>query len=79
MVESLLRLAALDWPVPDFSTLSRRQDGLQVHIGYRPSAALQLLVDSTGVKILGAGEWKRRQHGANYRPQFLKVHLGIDA
>ena len=57
MVESLLKLAGLAWPVPEFSTLSRRQEGLQVDIGYCPSAALQLLVDSTGVKMLGEGEW----------------------
>jgi hypothetical protein len=79
MVQSLLQLAGLAWLVPDFSTLSRRQKGLQVEIAYRPSAALQLLVDSTGVKMLGEGEWKRRQHGADYRRQWLKVHLGIDA
>ena len=79
MVESLLELAGLAWPVPDFSTLSRRQEGLQVEIGYLPGTRLQLLVDSTGVKMLGEGEWKRRQHGADYRRQWLKVHLGIDA
>jgi hypothetical protein len=79
MVQSLLQLAGLAWPVPDFSTLSRRQERLQVEIAYCPSAALRLLVDSTGVKMLGEGEWKRRQHGADYRRQWLKVHLGIDA
>ncbi|WP_119157402.1 IS5 family transposase [Caldimonas tepidiphila] len=79
MVESLLKLAGLDWPVPDFSTLSRRQKDLQVHIGYRASTPLHLLVDSTGVKMLGEGEWKRKKHGADYARRWLKVHLGIDA
>ena len=64
MVESLLKLAGLDWPVPNFSTLSRRQKNLQVHIGYRASPALHLLVDSTGVKMLGEREWKRKKHWA---------------
>ena len=60
LVESLLKLAGLDWPVPDFSTLSRRQKGLNVAIPYRPSTgALHLLIDSTGIKSEGEGEWFR--------------------
>jgi hypothetical protein len=80
MVQSLLKLVHLDWPVPDFSTLSRRQRHLRVQLSYRPSRApLHLLVDSTGIKSLGEGEWKRKKHGAEYRRQWRKVHLGIDA
>ena len=80
MVRSLLRLAGLDWDVPDFSTLSRRQKHLQVTLTYqRRGEALHLLVDSTGIKMLGEGEWKRKKHGADYRRQWRKVHLGIDA
>lgn len=80
MVESLLRLARLDWPVPDFSTVCRRQKTLQVELRYQPSKLpLQLLVDSTGIKFLGEGEWKRKKHGAEYRREWRKVHLGIDA
>lgn len=79
-VASLLKMAKLDWQVPDFSTLSRRQKDLEVVIPYQPSSAgLNLLVDSTGVKILGEGEWKTKKHGADYRRQWRKVHLGIDA
>ena len=55
-VESLLRLVGLDWTVPDFSTLYRRQRNLDVQVAYRPSSAgLHLLVDSTGIKFLGEG------------------------
>lgn len=80
LVQSLLHLAKLDWRVPDFSTLSRRQKTLQVPLPYRRSTtALDLLVDSTGIKFLGEGEWKRKKHGAEYRRQWRKVHLGIDA
>ena len=79
-VASLLKLAKLEWPVPDYSTLSRRQKELEVVIPYRASSAgLNLLVDSTGVKMLGEGEWKTKKHGADYRRQWRKVHLGIDA
>jgi IS5 family transposase len=80
LVQSLLRLAQLDWPVPDYSTVCRRQKTLQAQLSYRPSAEpLQLLVDSTGVKFLGEGEWKRKKHGPEYRREWRKVHLGIDA
>lgn len=58
LVERLLKLSGLDWPVPDFSTVSRRQKTLQVTIPYQGSrSALHLLVDSTGVKMLGAPEF----------------------
>ena len=78
--ESLLRLAGLTWPVPDYSTLCRRQKTIIVDIPYRPSEkGLHLLVDSTGIKMLGEGEWKRKKHGAEYRREWRKVHLGIDA
>jgi hypothetical protein len=51
-VESLLRLVCLDWTVPDFSTLSRRQKTLAVNIPYRGSKGpLHLLIDSTGSHI----------------------------
>jgi hypothetical protein len=80
MVESLLRLAGLDWRVPDFSTVCRRQKTLRVQRPYRASTtALDLLVDSTGIKFLGEGACKRKKHGAEYRRQWRKVPLGIDA
>jgi hypothetical protein len=53
LVESLLRLASLDWSVPDFSTVCRRQKTLRVQLPDRASTtALDLLVDSTGIKFL---------------------------
>ncbi|WP_215796524.1 IS5 family transposase [Paludibacterium paludis] len=79
-VQSLLKLAGLGWTAPDYSTVCRRQKTLQVNIPYRHSqGALHLLVDSTGIKMLGEGEWKTKKHGAEYRRQWRKVHLGIDA
>jgi len=65
---------------PDYTTLCCRQKRLQVCISYRPNPNdLHLLVDSTGVKMLGEGEWKTKKHGAEYRRQWRKVHLEIDA
>ena len=78
-VESLLQLAGVDWAVPDFSTLSRRQRTLKVNIPYRGSGGvLHLLVDSTGIKVEGEGEWNARKHGGAKRRIWRKVHIGID-
>lgn len=78
-VRSLLQLVGLDWPVPDFSTLCRRQRKLNVSIPYRGGAGpLNLLVDSTGIKAEGEGEWNARKHGGAKRRIWRKVHIGID-
>jgi hypothetical protein len=55
-VESLLKLIGLNWSVPDFSTLCRRQRTLSVALPYQGSAGpLHLLIDSTGIKAEGEG------------------------
>jgi len=78
-VESLLRPVGLDWTVPDFSTLSRRQRTLAVNIPYRGSKGpLHLLIDSTGIKIEAECEWHARKHGGAKRRVWRKIHLGID-
>ena len=80
MVASLLAMAGLDWPVPDYSTLCRRQKTVTVQIPYRRSGGpLNLLVDSTGVKMRGDGEWQVRKHGPSRQRQWRKVHLAMDA
>ena len=78
-VESLLRLIGLDWAVLDFSTLCRRQKTLDVDIPFRGSQGpLHLLVDSTGIKVEGEGEWNARKHGGPKRRVWRKIHIGID-
>lgn len=78
-VESLLHLVGLDWAVPDFSTLSRRQKTLAVTIPFRGSQGpLHLLIDSTGIKVEGEGEWNARKHGGQKRRVWRKIHIGID-
>ena len=78
-VESLLRLIGLDWTVPDYSTLSRRQKTLVVNIPYHGShGPLNLLIDSTGIKAEGEGEWHSRKHGGSKRRLWRKIHLGVD-
>mgnify|MGYP000019659437 CR=1 FL=1 len=78
-VESLLKLAGLNWSVPDFSTLCRRQRTLSVAIPYKGSTGpLHLLIDSTGIKAEGEGEWNARKHGGPKRRLWRKIHIGID-
>lgn len=73
-------MADLDGPVPDNSTLCRRQKTLAVRIPYRRAdRPLNLFEDSTGIKFLDDGEWLARKHGAKDRCQWRKVHLAMDA
>ena len=79
LVESLIRMAGLDWQVPDYSTLCRRQARIGVQIPYRRTGRpLNLLIDSTGVKFCGDGEWLARKHGPSRRRQWRKVHIAMD-
>lgn len=81
LVESLLRLARLNWAVPDYSTQCQQKRTLAVRLPYRISQGpLHLLVDSTGIKIRGGGggEWHARKHGSSSRRVWRKVHVGID-
>jgi hypothetical protein len=70
--------------VPDHTTLSRRAATLVVPQP-RPNSAgdgaqpLHLLVDSTGLKLCGAGEWLVEKHGTSARRSWRKLHLGVDA
>jgi hypothetical protein len=65
--------------VPDHSTLSRRSKTLEVPPLRRlGSGPLHLLVDSTGLKLGGAGEWLVEEHGTSSRRSWRKLHIGID-
>ena len=78
-MQSLLLLIGLDWVVPDFSTLCRRQRTLKVSLPYRGGTGpLNLLIDSTGIKAEGEGEWNARKHGGSKRRIWRKIHIGID-
>ncbi|WBX37085.1 IS5 family transposase [Acinetobacter schindleri] len=79
-VQSLIKLCGLDWTAPDYSSLCRRQKHIDIAISYQKSCdGLHLLIDSTGLKFLGEGEWKRKKHQSEYRRQWRKLHIGIDA
>src|SRR6187455_2604407 len=63
LIGSIIRLLGLDLPVPDHSTLSRRAETLEVARPKAGSAPMHLLVDSTGLKLCGPGEWLIEKHG----------------
>jgi Transposase DDE domain len=78
-LESIFELMGIDLSVPDHSTLSRRIGKLQVVLPVVPKeGARHVVVDSTGVKVYGEGEWKTRQHGISKRRTWRKLHLGVD-
>ena len=81
LIASLLQLLGLDLAVPDHSTLSRRAETLEVP---RPRSSagtgpVHLLVDSTGLKLGGPGEWLMAKHGTRTRRGWRKLHLATDA
>jgi hypothetical protein len=78
-VESLVVLLKLPIIVPNYTTISRRQKSLKVALGrYTKGESLHIVVDSTGLKVFGEGEWKVRQHGYSKRRTWRKLHLGVD-
>jgi IS5 family transposase len=78
-LESLFRLMNIELKAPDHSTLSRRLGKLSVTLPVIPKdKAVHVVVDSTGVKVYGEGEWKTRQHGVSKRRTWRKLHLGVD-
>ena len=80
LVESQLKLAWLDRSVPDFSTLSRRQKGLNVAIPYRPGTGdAKLAYRLHRDQAVGEGEWFAKKHGPYKLRKCRKVHLGTDA
>jgi hypothetical protein len=79
LIGSVLRLLGLELAVPDHTTLSRRAATLEVPRSRSGSGPLHLLVDSTGLKLCGAGEWLVEKHGTRTRRSWRKLHLGVDA
>ena len=72
-------MVGLDWTAPDFSTLCRRQKTLDVSLPYPGSTRpLNLLIESTGIKAEGEGEWNARKHGGAKWRIWRKIHRGID-
>ena len=80
LIGSIIKLLEIDLPVLDHSTLSRRACGVPVqNLPRSGTGKLHLIVDSTGLKLRGAGEWLFEKHGTSKRRTWRKIHVGIDA
>jgi len=80
LIASIMEILGIDLRVPDHTTLSRRAAGLSVQMPRTSKIDdLHLIVDSTGLKLRGAGEWLFEKHGTAKRRAWRKLHIGIDA
>src|SRR5687768_8863758 len=80
LIGSILQLLGVDLSVPNFSTLSRRARSLELPAQPRaPGGPIHLLVDSSGLKLGGPGEWLVEKHGTSRRRSWHKLHIGFDA
>ena len=78
-VESVFQLMGVELSVPDHTTISRRLKRLDVELPVKPTSGQRhVVIDSTGIKVYGEGEWKTRQHGISKRRTWRKLHLAVD-
>jgi hypothetical protein len=80
LISSIITLLSLDSAVPDPTTLSRRAETLRLPRSRprRIAEPMHLLVDSTGLKLCGAGEWLLEKHGTKTRRAWRTLHIGTD-
>jgi len=71
-------LVGIDLPVPDYTTLSRRARMVSIRLPKRARGALHLVLDSSGLKVYGEGEWKVRQHGYSKHRTWRKFHISVE-
>jgi Transposase DDE domain len=79
MLASILRLLDVNLPVSDHTTFSRRSVDLSVAKAVRTATGpVNVVIDSTGLKVFGAGEWQREKHGGRGHRTWRKLHLAAD-
>lgn len=79
LMQSIVKLLGSALAVPDYTVLCRRRKSLEVTLSpMKKRAPLHMVVDSTGIKVFGEGEWKVRQHGYTKRRTWRKLHIGAD-
>lgn len=79
LIGSLIKILGLQIKCPNYSLFSRRGEGLQIPMRrfLKPGEHLNIVFDSTGLKVYGEGEWKVRKHGYSKRRTWRKVHVGM--
>lgn len=78
-LQSIIKILGLDLVCPHYSAFSRRAKELQIPMRrfLKPGEKLNIVFDSTGLKVYGEGEWKVRKHGYSKRRTWRKVHVGM--
>lgn len=77
-MRSVFVMLEISLSVPDHTTLSRRGKGLNVVLPKKVCGHIDMVMDSSGLKIYGEGEWKVRTHGKSKRRTWRKLHVGVD-
>jgi hypothetical protein len=79
-LEGLINLLGLKISSPDYTTLSRRAKLLEIDLGISRKSGenIDIVIDSTGLKVYGEGEWKMRVHGKQKRRTWRKLHITMD-
>ena len=78
-LHALFGMMRLNLSAPDSTTLSRRSRHLRRRLrSVPPGEAVHLVLDSTGLSIVGEGEWAAATHGGRGRRGWRKLHLGVD-
>jgi len=80
-LHSILTLLDVELPCPDHTTLSRRNATVAIRqqVERAPQGPISLIVDSSGLKVCGQGEWHSQKHGERKCKRWKKLHLGVDA
>lgn len=78
LVESLFKMISIKIKIPSYTQLCRRQKKLNLRLKHNVTGKIHVVIDGTGLKIFGEGEWKVRQHGYTKHRMWRKLHIGID-
>ncbi|MCW2239233.1 hypothetical protein M2351_003863 [Azospirillum canadense] len=79
LLRSIVQLLGLDVPVPDDTTLARRSARLPLTTALKtPTGPVDVVIDSSGLKVFGAGEWRHEKHGGKPRRSWRRLHLAVD-
>src|SRR4051794_14096975 len=79
LLRSVVTLLGVSLAIPDHTTFSRRSIGLSLPTTLTPSSEpVHVVIDSTGLKVYGAGEWQREKHGERGRRSWRKLHVAVN-
>lgn len=77
--DSLMKKMGIEVTIPCYTQICRRVKELEIDIEAPvTSTPAYIVIDSTGLKVYGEGEWKTRKHGVSKRRTWRKLHLGVD-